>query len=379
MKVALNVDAVLWPPLTGVGHYTRHVLDGLLATPGIDLTCVGEGRAIPVPAATGGVPAPPRRLPWVKRALMQVPGLVTARNAVRAAQARHRTLPCQLYHEPNHIVTAPAGPRVVVTMHDLSVLHFPQFHPPARVRAMTRARFAASAARADRVIAGSEHTRQDVIATLGVDPAKVDVVHHGAGPEFRPGADLAVLAEHGLAPGRYLLALGTREPRKNLGRLLDAYMALPADLRADHPLALVGPPGWRAEALEARIDALQRTGAVRLLGYVPDGHRPALYGGAAGFAYPSLYEGFGLPVIEAAACGAPVLTSTGSPMAEVLGDLAILVDPEDPGAIAAGLQRLLTDPAVARAARDAAPGVAGRFTWQACVAGTIDVYRAALA
>lgn len=382
MKVILNVHALLSPPLTGVGHYVRHLLDGLLAPgAGVDVACLMAGQVIPPPAppdpdaAPEAVPA----LSPAKRVLMRVPGLVPLRNAVRAAQQRRRfeAIAFDVFHEPNHIVQAPRGARVVLTIHDLSVLHYPELHPADRVRAMG-GRIAASAARADRIITPSEFIRQDVIGALGIDPGKVRAVHHGVGAEFRPLAAEAigpVLEGHGLRPGGYLLALGTREPRKNLERLIEAFMSLPDAVRAGRPLVLAGAPGWRAERLEQRIERLQREGAVRRLGYVPDAQRPALYAGAAGFAYPSIYEGFGLPPLEAAACGTPVLTSAASPMAEVLGDAALLIDPLDAGAIAAGLEGLLTRPELAVAARAGAPGWSARFTWARAVSGTVGVYR----
>jgi alpha-1,3-rhamnosyl/mannosyltransferase len=150
---------------------------------------------------------------------------------------------------------------------------------------------------------------------------------------------------------------------------------LPATLRARVPLALVGPPGWRIEKLEERIGELERSGHMKRLGYVPDADRPALYAGAAGLAYPSLYEGFGLPPLEAAACGIPVLTSRDSPMEEVLGEKAVLVDPLDVDAIREGLLRLVDDPAFATTARNAAPDWHERYSWEACVARTLAVYR----
>ncbi len=379
MNVVLNVDALLSPPLTGVGHYVRNLLSGLLEPDsGVAVTCVGRGAIVPPPTpADGGGPARP--LPLAKRVLMRVPGLVPLRTAVRTARMEREVaaIGCDVYHEPHHIVHPPRGARVVVTMHDLSVLHFPQFHPADRVRAVA-GRLGASARRADLVITGSEHTKRDVVATLGIDAAKVRAIHHGVGGEFRPMSATetrAVLEAYGLAHGGYVLALGTREPRKNLDRLLDAFAALPGAVRGGRTLVLVGPAGWRADAIEARIAGMQASGLARLLGYVPDGHRASLYAGAAGFAYPSLYEGFGLPALEAAASGTPVLTSVGSPMAEVLGDSATLVDPLSVDAVAAGLERMLEAPEVAAAARAGGPGWGARFTWGAAVARTVDVYR----
>ena len=281
-----------------------------------------------------------------------------------------------MFHEPNHILRSVPPARVVLTIHDLSILHHPEFHPPARVKAMAGL-LAKSAARADMIITVSEFTKQDVMATLGMEARKIRAIPLGVGAEFRrlpPTAIAQGLAPYRLQHGGYVLALGTREPRKNLARLIDAYLGLAPATRRDRPLVLVGPKGWRAESLERRIRALQASGIVHVLGYVPDADRPALYAGSAGFAYPSIFEGFGLPPLEAAACGVPVLTSRGSPMAEVLEGVAVLVDPLDAGSIRVGLEQLLDDRSLTEVAQNAAQAIAARYTWAAMVESTIEVY-----
>lgn len=380
MRVVLGVESLTWPPLTGVGHYTRHLLLGLLKAGRMDVRCMADYEFVapPLADAAASVPGGPAGLTRrLKRLAIRLPGLERARDMVRDRITRRRAsaIGHALYHEPNHILRSPRGPSIV-TVHDLSVLHYPAFHPRERVRYFER-HFARSAERADIVIADSEFIRRDLLETLRLDPAKIRVVPLGVGAEFRPLPECQVrpvLERHGLAPGGYLLAVGTREPRKNLEQLIDAYLDLPREVRARHTLALVGPQGWRAEALERRIAALERDGAVRSLGYVPDEARPALYNGAAGFAYPSRYEGFGLPPLEAAACGTPVLTSCRSPMAEVLEGVAELVDPLDAAAITRGLVRILTDPDVRARACLEGPRRAAAFTWDTCVARTMAVY-----
>ena len=379
MRVLFNVEALLAPPLTGVGHYARHTLSGLLAA-GLDVVPVAGGRAVPMPdpdSIHAGPDPPVTRVRRMRRAIGALPGVRPAYALIHEARERltRPAIAGDLYHDPNHLLR-PMGCPGVVTMHDLSVLHFPQFHPPERVRAMGGA-MRGAARRADRIITGTAFIGRDIAATLGVAAERVRVVPYGVGAEFRPlgAAALPVLAEYGLQEGGYVLAVGTREPRKNLERLLGAFLSLPERLRAAFPLMLVGPPGWRATRIEERLELAERQGQVRRLGYVPDAHRAPLYSGAACFAYPSLYEGFGLPPLEAAACGVPVLTSMSSPMEEVLGDAAVLVDPLDVDAIAAGLVRILGDPAEAARAREAGPARAARFGWDASVAGTIAVYR----
>ena len=381
MKVFFNVEAVLARPMTGVGHYARNILLGLLdPAAGLDVTCFADRRPVPPPLddAEPGPAPPPAELGLLKRLAIRVPGVTRLRDVVRDAQVNRRfaNLSGAVYHDPNHVLQ-PLRCRKVVTLHDLSVLHHPEMHPAERVRSMG-GRIAASARQADLIITGTDFIKRDIVATLGVAPDKIRVVPHGVGAEFRPltpGETAPVLARHGLRPQGYVLVLGTREPRKNLERLLDAYMQLPLALRAERPIALVGPAGWRAERLEARLSQMEAEGMVKRLGYVPDAERVALYSGAACFAYPSLYEGFGLPPLEAAACGAPVLTSAASSMSEVMGAAATLVDALDVDAIEAGLRHLLSSPDVAGAALIAGPALAARYTWAASVAGTIAAYR----
>ena len=381
MRILFNVDALLSPPLTGVGHYAKQILTGLIGHGGdLDVLCFANMRLAAPPLGEAVVAAPPevRQVGPVKRAIAAVPGVRRVRHAVRAFQARRQIPDTEgaIYHEPNH-VAVPLRCAKVVTIHDLSVLHYPDMHPPERIRYFGKG-LVKSAHEAARIITGSSFIKRDIVATLGIDPGKIRVVPYGVAPEFAPLASAEAreaLDRYSLQPGGYLLAVGTREPRKNLERLLDAYLSLPNAIRAERPLVLAGPAGWRAEQLEGRLEQAERKGAVRRLGYIPDADRTALYAGAAAFAYPSLYEGFGLPPLEAVACGTPVLTSAHSPMEEVLGDAAVLVDPLDTGSIAAGLARLLADPDAAAEARRRGPARAARFTWASSVEGTIGVYR----
>jgi alpha-1,3-rhamnosyl/mannosyltransferase len=382
MRIIFNAYAAVTPPLTGVGHYARRLLQGLdRLEPSLDLTCFADGCVIATPRDSDEPPPPPGPL-WqgpARRALRslsyRVPYLrrVQTRLGFLRLRARHRGA---IYHEPNHILLPYDGPSVV-TIHDISVLHYPHFHPRQRVAYFNR-HLRETLARADRIITDSAFISRDLQTTLGVAPERIRIVPLGVTADFRPlpRETLApLIARLGLTPGGYLLAMGTREPRKNLETLLAAYLALPQALRARAPLALAGPRGWRADALEARMDALAQAGEIRRLGYVPDVARAALYAGAVGLAYPSLYEGFGLPPLEAACCGIPVLTSRESPMEETLGEAALLVDPRDAGAITAGLARLLDDPSLREDAARRAPALSARFTWQACAERTAAIYR----
>ncbi len=270
--------------------------------------------------------------------------------------------------------------RRIANIHDLSVLRFPEFHPVERVEYMTR-HLADTVERASRLVTGSEIIRAEIIDRLGVAPERIVTIHDGVGPAFRPMATaelMPVLSRHGLAAGSYLLAVGTLEPRKNLAALLGAYEGLPAQLRTRFPLVVAGGKGWRDEALLDHLKSLAARGVVRTLGYVPAADLPALYAGARGFAFPSIYEGFGLPALEAAASGVPVLSARNTPMEEVLGEHALLVEPRDPVALRQGLQQLLEDETLGPAARAAAEGFRTRFAWERCIEQTIALYEEVL-
>jgi alpha-1,3-rhamnosyl/mannosyltransferase len=183
------------------------------------------------------------------------------------------------------------------------------------------------------------------------------------------------LARFGLDAGDYLLSVGTLEPRKNLVRMLRAYAALPAVLRARFPLVVVGAAGWHESAIIAEMAPLERRGEVRVLDYVDDEALAALYAGARGVVYASIYEGFGLPILEAMACGTPVVTSNTGCMKELAEGAALLVDPMDTDAVGAGLRRLLEDGPEAERLRAAGLERARQYTWERCAARTLEVYR----
>ncbi len=279
---------------------------------------------------------------------------------------------------PSHVLPLLHPRRSVVTVHDLGFRIFPEAHKPLdRAYLDWSTRFNARSAR--RVLVDSQATRDDLIRFTGVRADKISVVYLGRDESLAPVDDPQRLAEVqrrlGISqPGQdlaaYILYVGTLQPRKNLVRLVEAFAAV----RQQHPailLVLAGRRGWLAEPIFQRVAALGLQDAVRFPGYVADADLPALLSGARCFAFPSLYEGFGFPVLEAQACGAPVLAASTSSLPEVAGHGALLVHPLDPDAIAAGLLRLVGEPALR--AELAAAGFANlpRFSWQRCAAETL--------
>jgi glycosyltransferase involved in cell wall biosynthesis len=271
-------------------------------------------------------------------------------------------------------VPAWRGVARVATVHDLFAL-LPGTFTDERTRERKAAQYREAAERCDRILAVSEVTRRDFLEHLDYPADRVDVVHEGVGEEFGPqdeGAVARARTAHGLERP-YLFYVGDLTARKNLVRLVRAWGRSPAS--ADLDLALAGARAWGASELDGLLGDPALSARVHLLDFVPDAELPLLYAGAEAFLFPSLYEGFGLPVLEAMACGTPVLASTTGSLPEVAGEHAVLVDPADEAAIAEGIDRVLGlgPDAVARAAEHAAG-----FTWEACARGTRAVHERAV-
>lgn len=256
--------------------------------------------------------------------------------------------------------------RVVATVHDLAFRRFPETAPQAVT--WWREAFQHTVHRAARLIAPSEWTKRDLLELYGAPEARVAVIPLAVDCEvYRPPSEERIHEVRRTLgiDGPYLVALG-RGPRKNLPRLLRAFAALPDDIRPT--LVIAGAREWSPDGSDPGADALRAMppdvrGSVTLVGYLPEADKVALLGGAIGLAFPSLYEGFGFPVLEAMACGTPVLTSDGSSLPELAGDAALLVDPHDVDAIREGLQILMTDDGVRGRLRAAGLARASSFDW----------------
>ena len=377
MQVILNIDS-LKPPITGIGNYTLHLSEALQNRPEVaSLQFFSRMHCVPTKDRSAVKTLIPAR---VRHAVRRLPYAYEARDKVAEFVLRQTTAGQNfLYHEPNYIAVRFSGPSVV-TVSDLSHIKYPQFHPRVNVKRLERY-LARSVAEAAQVITHSEFIRRELMDMMGVPAERISIVLLGVSEEFHPRseAELApVLEPYGLAGVPYLLSVCTLEPRKNLIGLIQAFSSLPKSVRCSHPLVLVGHRGWLTEPLERIMQPLLDQGELLWLGYVPAAVLPSLYAGAYGFAYPSFYEGFGLPPLEAMASGVPVLTSNVSAMPELVGRAAAMIDPLDVDDIARGLQRLLHDHDFRQAAKPAGRELAGEFTWERCVDQTIAAYRAAL-
>lgn len=275
---------------------------------------------------------------------------------------------------PAHVVPL-LHPPTVVTIHDVGYRVFPETHPARRrLELELTTRWNLRAAR--HVITISHATKRDLINWYGADPDRITVTHHGCSSIFAPPADprvvAAVTAHYGLGQRPYLLYIGTVQPRKNLSRVIDA-LALTIAAGYDLDLVIAGKRGWLSEPIERRAGELGIANRVHFTGFVADADLPALLAGALAFVFPSLYEGFGMPVVEAMACGTPVITSTSSSLPEIAGDAALLVDPLDTNAIAAAIMRLNDDHDLRATLRQRGLARARLFNWETCARQTLAV------
>ena len=285
-----------------------------------------------------------------------------------------------LLHSPDFIPPAFGYRRSVITVHDLNFVHYPQFLT-VESRRYYNQQIEWAVRRADHILADSYATKSDLVSLLGVPPEKTTAIHLAADPSFRPllKAEVAeVTAQYDLEPG-YLLCVGTLEPRKNIPGLLRAYRSLLDSQVTDAPLVLVGGTGWLYDEIFEQVERLHLTEQVRFLHAVPDGDLVRLYNGAGVLAMPSFYEGFGLPPLEAMACGTPVVVADRASLPEVVGEAGLLVHPDDPDDIAQALARVLTEEPLRERMRELGLAQAARFSWEKTARETLGVYRRVLA
>jgi glycosyltransferase involved in cell wall biosynthesis len=263
----------------------------------------------------------------------------------------------------------PRAARLTATIHDVTAWTMPELHPSANRRAETH--FADLARRADRLIAVSQCTKDDAVRVLGLSPEKITVIHSGVADEFfdPPAEAVASVRERYGLKRPFVLCVGTVEPRKNLATLIEAFTGLPDEVRSEHDLVVAGPMGWASEQIRNRL------ASCRYLGYIPEVDLAPLTAAATVFAYPSFYEGFGFPVVQAMAAGVPVVTSNVSSLPEVAGDAALLVDPHSPGELRDALSRLLNVQDLRRVLRERGRMQAEKYRWSTCAARSLDFFR----
>jgi glycosyltransferase involved in cell wall biosynthesis len=373
MRIAIDGHPLV-PPRTGIGQYTYHLITALARiAPANEYVVLYPrlGRSIRLRA----VPTFSDRVRVVSEGRLAALWS-RAKRKIRIDTPIERSVGAiDVYHATNYVFThRVAQARRIVTIHDMTLMLFPEWHPEVRIKTMAH-ELTRSLEVADHILADSIATKNDIVGHFHTSAKRITVVPLAADESFRPlhaSDTMGILTDHALVSDGYLLFVGTIEPRKNLLRLLQAVEL------AGHrigPLVIVGADGWKGEEIARDVERLQRSRRVLYLGYVADAIRPALMNGARAFVYPSLYEGFGLPVLEAMACGVPVLTSNVASLPEVVGDAGVLVDPRDVDAIARGMVRLWEDDALRRELRRRGLERARTFSWDRTALETLSVYQ----
>lgn len=378
IKVAFNAVPLL-SPLTGIGQYAKQLLQGLDAQTQVQVhkfyatSWSQETRQQPLPRMAN------RWKGWIKK---WVPNSYQHARIVQQKYFSKGVVSIKpdLYHEPNFLAYEFDGPSVI-TVHDLSWIRYPHMQPKERVRAMDQY-FEPGLRRACRILTDSHFVKQELIDVFSISPHIIHPVHLGVEVQYQPHTSQqtqATLSRLGLIHGRYLLAVGTLEPRKNLQHALQAFMAMPKSLRQQHPLVLVGMKGWNASQLEKQIAPLLAAGEIKQLGYLAREDLTKVTAGACALVYPSVYEGFGLPPLEAMACGVPVIASNVSSIPEVVGDSGLLIDPGNVDQLTQAMLTLSQAPDLRQAYSSRALIRSRQFSWDQCARETLSVYRAAIA
>lgn len=340
----------------GVASYTRELICGLAGhAPEHQLVLFDLDRGA-------------RRRETYRRALGPLPAAVEIAPVEAGALRR-----LDLFHAPGFRMPPEGAPRTAFTLHDLTVLSHPACHTEAN-RARTLVAIAQALSRGAAVIAVSQATRLEAERLLGLDPAELEVVPPIVSAGFRSSGDDEKILEDLGVERPFVLVVAGFEPRKNLGRLLDAWELLPEGLRDRHLLVMVSSAGWLQSRLRRRVARLRRAGGVVELSGLQTVELATLYRRTRALVFPSLAEGFGLPVAEAMACGAPVITSDRSSMPEVAGGAAVLVDPENTADIADGMVRVLTNEEFRRDLRERGLERGERFSAAAVVPRLLAVY-----
>lgn len=372
MRIAINAD-ILQSPRTGIGNYVAGLFGALQARADMDIALYCRWRW------TGELPT--AHTPGYSRWARLAKAVVPAAYQMRRGLAQHffssglKRIRPSLYHEPSLWPLEFDGP-MVMTVHDLTHVRYPETQPPKRLKEIER-RLYTGLTRARRILVDSHFIGQEVIAYFGVAPEKVVVAPLACAGVFVPrtAAETSVaLRRLGLQYRSFMLCVGTLEPRKNMVLALRAHARLPLALRQAFPLVLVGMAGWGEHSFSAELAVAVRTGHVRLLGYLGQGELAQLTASARALVFPSIYEGFGLPALEAMASATPVIVSDQASLPEVVGPAGCLVSAFDSDALTQAMQVLIEDKQTWLTKQAQGLARASQFSWDRCAQITAGAY-----
>jgi glycosyltransferase involved in cell wall biosynthesis len=389
MRVAIDTRS-LRPPLAGIGHFTYRLTDAMLPllSPD-DMLLAFNGWALEpldrqflgrIETANSGHGALglPRAAKQAERkvyvALRQIAPLRKGVRAIQARRFRSHEERFEVFHAVNFVPPGRFRRPILPFIHDLSHMRHPRMHPADRVDWLRKQ--LALVADAPLVQTNSQFSKSEIVTVLGVPADRIHVTYAAPGAAFQrlPNRDETWLAKNKLTPHRYILAVGTREPRKNFKSVAEAYAGLPENIQARIPLVWCGPAGWGDLSLSRSVATAKEAGRIRIAGYVPDHELAALYRNCTLFVMASVYEGFGMPVVEAMACGARVALSRIPVFEEIAGDYARYVEPLDVEEWRRTIKETIEEACDARGMHVRQPDLA-RFSWAASAARTLELYR----
>ena len=383
MNILFNATPLL-TPLTGIGQYVLQLFSELNKNPNIQLYAYypfGLKKGFFLPSFNESKAEDSFKNNIKKNAvrfLTKIPFQRDLRHFLEPLVFQHRVqnLPKNtIYHEPSY-VCFPFDNAKATTICDLSTFDCPEFHPVSRVRFLEKG-LPKTLETAEKIFVISQFTKQRLQHWFSVPEDKIVCTYLAARAAFHPRTEMAcqsALQKYNLKSKSYVLSIGTLEPRKNLTRLFEAFALLPSTLRKCYPLAIAGKEGWHEKGLIRAAQILEEKGELCFLGFVPDSDLPFLLNAAAAFAYPSIYEGFGLPVLEALASSTPTVASNATSIPEVAGDAALLHAPEDVESLKNHLQHILENKALADSLAKKGLEQAQKFSWAKCAEDTATAY-----
>lgn len=358
----------------GIGRIVRGQISALIAANcDLDLRLLVVGKV--EDASRCAAPAPLHTTDLGERNMVR---LWHRLNSPWPTVERYTGGPLDIFHATDFVLAPNRARQTVLTVHDLAFLHYPEASDPRLYRYLNTV-VPRSIRRADHIVADSHSTARDVADHFQLPMKRISVVQGAVDHQlFRPIDEPDVIAwakrKYGIGERPYIFALGSLQPRKNFSRLIEAFSLARSREAIEHHLVIGGSKGWLFDDIFAKVDELDLRDSVLFIGYVDDADLPALYSGAEIFAYPSLYEGFGLPIIEALACGTPVLTAANSCLAEAGGPGALYVDADSTESLAEGLSRLCSDPELRAILSAAGRSHAAHFTWERSAAQLRQTY-----